>query len=90
MSDLLLDVKVRTIEGGIRGGERASGVKVRQIMAVAYQAITAVVLSAAPGGTGWGELLPPSSGPTQAGTTPRVAFRVLIGPSGEVEMSIAL
>jgi hypothetical protein len=36
MSDLLLDVKVRTVEGAVRGGERACGVRVRQIMAVAY------------------------------------------------------
>jgi hypothetical protein len=46
MSDLLLDVKVRTVEGAVRGGERACGVRVRQIMAVAYQAVTAAALSA--------------------------------------------
>jgi hypothetical protein len=42
---------VRTIEGGIRGGERARGVKVRQIMAVAYQAVTAATEGACPGYT---------------------------------------
>jgi hypothetical protein len=35
-------------------------------------------------------LLPPSGGPTQAGTTTGVAFRAVIEPSGEVEMGVAL
>lgn len=52
MSDLLLDVKVRTVEGAVRGGERACGVRVRQIMAVAYQAVTAAALSATRRGAG--------------------------------------
>src|ERR671933_437621 len=47
MSDLLLYGKVRTVEGAVRGGERACGVSLRQIMAVAYQAATAAALSAA-------------------------------------------
>ena len=52
MSDLLLllDVKVRTVEGAVHGGERACGVGVRQIMAVAYQAVTAAASSGMRGG----------------------------------------
>ena len=41
-------------------------------------------------GAGGGELLPPSSGSTQARTTALVAFRALVGPDGEVEMDLAL
>jgi hypothetical protein len=29
-----------------------------------------------------GPLLPPSSGPTQVGTTPVLAFRAVVGPDG--------
>jgi len=29
-----------------------------------------------------GSLLPPSSGPTQVGTTPSLMFRALVGPDG--------
>jgi hypothetical protein len=47
MSDLLLDVKGRTVEGAVHGGERACGVRVRQTMAVAYQAVTAAALECA-------------------------------------------
>jgi hypothetical protein len=49
MSDLLLDVKVRVVEGAVHGGERACGVSLRQIMAVAYQAVTAAAFSDARG-----------------------------------------
>ena len=35
--------------------------------------------------------LPPSSGPTpKARTTPRLAFRAVVGPGGEVELGVAL
>ena len=34
--------------------------------------------------------LPPSGGPTQAGTTPSVAFRAKIGSDGEVDLGVAL
>jgi hypothetical protein len=37
-----------------------------------------------------GLLLPPSRGPTQVGTTPRVEFRAVIGADGVAEMGIAL
>jgi hypothetical protein len=53
MSDLLLDVKVWTVEGPVCGGERACGVSLRQIMAITYQAVTAAALSAAWGGAGY-------------------------------------
>ena len=29
-------------------------------------------------------------GPTQVGTTPRVTFRTVVGPDGEVELNLAL
>jgi hypothetical protein len=35
-------------------------------------------------------LLPPSGGPTQAGTTACVAFRAAIGASGKVELDVVL
>jgi hypothetical protein len=35
-------------------------------------------------------LLPPSSGPTQAGTTPSVAFQAKIGANGKPELEIVL
>ena len=47
--DLLLDVNVQTVEGAACGGERACGVGPRQIITVAYQAVTAAVLSGARG-----------------------------------------
>jgi hypothetical protein len=37
-----------------------------------------------------GSLLPPSSGPTQAGATPRVTFRAAIKAGGDVDMVISL
>jgi hypothetical protein len=37
-----------------------------------------------------GRGLPPSGGPTQARTTPPVAFRAVIGLDGEAEMEVAL
>jgi hypothetical protein len=46
-----------------------------------------------PEGSAPGQIvLPPSSGPTQAGTTPEVRFRAVIGPHGEenVELKVAL
>ena len=36
-----------------------------------------------------GGLLPPSSGCKPVGTTPRVTFRVVVRPSGEVEIEVA-
>jgi hypothetical protein len=33
-------------------------------------------------------LLPPSGGPTQAGTTPSVAFRAVVAQDGEVNLAI--
>jgi hypothetical protein len=33
--------------------------------------------------------LPPSSTPTQTGTTASVAFRALVGPDGDVEVAVA-
>jgi hypothetical protein len=39
----------------------------------------------------WALVLAPSGGPTQVGTTPRLAFRAVIGAyGGEVEMVVAL
>ena len=35
-------------------------------------------------------LLSPSGGPTQAGTTPRVAFRAMIGADDELYVSVEL
>jgi hypothetical protein len=37
-----------------------------------------------------GSLLPPSSGPTQVGTTPGLSFRVVIDASGEGDLNVAL
>ena len=37
----------------------------------------------------WERLLPPSSGPTQARTTPSLLFRALIGPDGDGEVAVA-
>jgi len=36
-----------------------------------------------------GSLLPPSGGPTQVGTTPRVAFRAKIGSDGDMKIEVA-
>jgi hypothetical protein len=37
-----------------------------------------------------GSLLPPSSGPTQVGTTRSLTFRAIVGPEGRVEMYVTL
>jgi hypothetical protein len=34
-------------------------------------------------------VLPPSSGPTQVGTTPCLALRAVIGADGDVEIAVA-
>src|SRR5215211_7159195 len=38
----------------------------------------------------WGRIVPPFSGPTQAGTTPELNFQAAIGLEGEVELSVAI
>jgi hypothetical protein len=49
-----------------------------------------------PGGVPWrgavevGKLLPPSGGPTQTKTTPRVVLRAVVGADGEAELGVAL
>ena len=51
----------------------------------------ALVLSRLRGeGADWGERLPPSGAPAQAGTTSGVAFRAIIEPYGDVGIEIAL
>ena len=47
-------------------------------------------LEAARGGAGVDGLPPPSSGPTQVGTTPSLAFQAMIRPDGEQETEVAL
>jgi hypothetical protein len=35
-----------------------------------------------------GELLPPSSGPTQVGTTPNLSFHAVVSANGKLEVEI--
>jgi hypothetical protein len=42
------------------------------------------------GSAGVDGLLPPSSGPTQVGTTPELIFRAKIGTDGKVDLGVAL
>jgi hypothetical protein len=42
------------------------------------------------GGASGGELLPPSGGPTQVGTTPGVGFRAVVGPESSVDIAVVL
>jgi hypothetical protein len=37
-----------------------------------------------------GQVLPPSGGPTQIGTTPQLIFRAVVGTDSEMKLAVAL